>query len=217
MYSFIHAIQKLEKSYLNAFKLGASDGNIETFNDPAKKDEFKAQFLKLCEIEQSANEEIAMIRNFQCNSVDNFDNEFKKELSELKKKAINPEELAKYKKFVEDIDKIVVVDAPEDQVASNVTMIDADMMVEETQLYIDPISKQKIQDPVKNTICGHIYEKKTILEAIKMNKRMRCAYMGCSNRQHVAAEHLVEDYQLKAKLAKLITQRQNEMDEDDDD
>ncbi|KAL7035564.1 hypothetical protein ACKWTF_008448 [Chironomus riparius] len=216
MYSFIHTIQKLEKSYMNAFKLGASDGNEETFSDPAIKGQFKAQFMKLCEIEQSANEELDMIRNFKCTSIDNFDKEYKYAHSELKKKASNSEELPKYKKFRDEIDKVVVMDSAEEPSTSNVTMIDADMMVQETQLYIDPISKQYIQNPVKNTLCGHIYEKKTILEAINMNKRIRCPYMGCSNKRHVAVENLEEDHQLKAKLTKLITQRELVMDEDDD-
>lgn len=157
-----------------------------------------------------------MIRNFKSSSVDNFDQEYKKAHSELKKKATNPEENVRYKKFSDEIDKIVILDGAEEQNATNVTMIDADMMIQETQLYIDPFSKQQIRDPVKNTICGHVYEKKTILEAIQMNRRTRCAYMGCSNKRPVTAENLEDDHQLKAKLDKLFTQREEAMDEDDD-
>lgn len=157
-----------------------------------------------------------MIRTFQPTSIETFDNEYKIKQLELKNAALNPKELAKYKIFVQEIDSVIVEEPVEEPGETNVTMIDADMMVQETQLYIDPISKQYITNPVKNTVCGHIYEKTTILGAIQMNKRMRCPYMGCSNKRHVAAEHLVEDNQLRAKLTRLVTQRQEQMDEDDD-
>jgi SUMO ligase MMS21 Smc5/6 complex component len=180
------------------------------------KQQFKDQFLKLCEIEESTNAEVDMIRNFKCSSIDSFDQDFKKEHSELMNKALNPEQNARYKKFADEVDKIVVLDGSEEQSATNVTMIDADMMVKETQIYTDPISKLPIRDPVKNTICGHIYEKNTILGSIKLNKRVKCPYMGCSSKRPVTAENLQEDHQLKAKLNQLITQREEEMDEDDD-
>lgn len=38
---------------------------------------------------------------------------------------------------------------------------------------IDPISKQPIRFPVKNKRCNHIYDKRSILEAIKINNNLR--------------------------------------------
>lgn len=38
---------------------------------------------------------------------------------------------------------------------------------------IDPISKKRIVDPVKNTICGHTYDKESITQLLKLNKKTR--------------------------------------------
>lgn len=38
---------------------------------------------------------------------------------------------------------------------------------------IDPISKKRIVDPVKNTICGHTYDRDSITGILKMNKKTR--------------------------------------------
>lgn len=47
---------------------------------------------------------------------------------------------------------------------------------------IDPITKKLIITPFKNKICSHVYEKQSILEYIKMKKKLaKCPYVGCSN------------------------------------
>lgn len=38
---------------------------------------------------------------------------------------------------------------------------------------IDPISKKRIVDPVKNTICGHTYDQESIMQLLKINKKTR--------------------------------------------
>lgn len=38
---------------------------------------------------------------------------------------------------------------------------------------IDPLTKRRMTHPVKNSICGHYYDKSTILESIKVNPRLR--------------------------------------------
>lgn len=38
---------------------------------------------------------------------------------------------------------------------------------------IDPISKKRIVDPVKNTVCGHTYDRESITEILKINKKTR--------------------------------------------
>lgn len=37
----------------------------------------------------------------------------------------------------------------------------------------DPITKLPLTDPVRNSICNHIYGKKSILDLIKSNPRIR--------------------------------------------
>lgn len=51
---------------------------------------------------------------------------------------------------------------------------DDDMVVGQAPLnVICPITKQRMTDPVKNNICKHIYEKKTTLDMIKMNRETK--------------------------------------------
>lgn len=155
-----------------------------------------------------------MIRDFKCSSVDDFDQDYKTKLFELRKHSHFNNQ--RYNRFAEEIDNIVILDESEEATDVNSETVDGDMAVKETQLFIDPISKMQIRDPVKNTICGHIYERSIILEAIRLNKRTKCAYMGCSNKRAVLEENLRDDYDLKAKLDKLFTQKEKLMDEDED-
>ena len=70
----------------------------------------------------------------------------------------------------------------------------SDLSVSEFGLsQIDPITKRQIEVPAKNKICGHIYDKNSIFEAIALNSRMRCPVMGCGNTSHVQKNHIVDD------------------------
>ena len=36
---------------------------------------------------------------------------------------------------------------------------------------IDPFSKQRMKNPVKNKICGHVFDKDTVVELIRQRKK----------------------------------------------
>lgn len=38
---------------------------------------------------------------------------------------------------------------------------------------IDPFTKKRMTDPVKNKACGHIYDRESVTQLLKMNKNMR--------------------------------------------
>ena len=38
---------------------------------------------------------------------------------------------------------------------------------------IDPISKGPLENPVRNSICGHIYGRNTVLQSLQMNRNLR--------------------------------------------
>lgn len=38
---------------------------------------------------------------------------------------------------------------------------------------IDPLTKQPIRNPVRNTRCGHVYDKSSIISALRQNPRLR--------------------------------------------
>ena len=65
--------------------------------------------------------------------------------------------------------------------------------VEQTpKIPIDPWNKKEINDPVKNRICGHIYDKTSLEAQLCQSVRPRCPYMGCNNRE-ILGQHSVMD------------------------
>ena len=62
---------------------------------------------------------------------------------------------------------------------------------------LDPVTNQTIVDPVKNTTCGHSYEKSSITRLMK-KPGMLCPAIGCS--VPLKDAKLVEDFDLKRYL-----------------
>lgn len=42
---------------------------------------------------------------------------------------------------------------------------------------IDPITKQPLENPVRNKQCGHIYGRDSVVQSLQMNRRLR--YVEC--------------------------------------
>ncbi|XP_037951135.1 E3 SUMO-protein ligase NSE2-like [Teleopsis dalmanni] len=74
----------------------------------------------------------------------------------------------------------------------------------------DPLSKKKMVDPVKSTVCGHHYEKETIIAYIKQLKKDKrscvCPVSGCMNNK----------MQLKELQDDPVFKEQIESDEEED-
>ncbi|XP_076755739.1 E3 SUMO-protein ligase NSE2 [Xylocopa sonorina] len=68
--------------------------------------------------------------------------------------------------------------------------------------FIDPISKKRIIDPVKNTKCGHTYDRESITGMLKINNKTRCPVVGCKSTDFVTLSHLRPDIVMKAYLEK---------------
>ncbi|KAF2364597.1 Zinc finger MIZ-type [Trinorchestia longiramus] len=66
---------------------------------------------------------------------------------------------------------------------------------------VDPVTKKIMTDPVRHKLCGHVYDKVSILQMIKGHGRkgFRCPYMGCACRESIKERHLEPalDYQLE--------------------
>ena len=53
-----------------------------------------------------------------------------------------------------------------------VTIENEDLVAtEECVNIIDPIGKKVMTEPVRNKVCGHVYEKSTVLQMIKQSRR----------------------------------------------
>nr|XP_021181953.2 E3 SUMO-protein ligase NSE2 [Helicoverpa armigera] len=84
--------------------------------------------------------------------------------------------------------------------ASN-NLDESDLAITESQdQYLDPITKRPVTDPVKNSVCGHIYEKDAILNLISTKPRTKCPVAGCGNRGPILRDHLISDEELKFRM-----------------
>lgn len=95
------------------------------------------------------------------------------------------------------------VEALLDKVATEGNDGDGDLQVSGGFInVIDPISKKRIVDPVKNSVCGHTYDRESITEILKINKKTRCPVIGCRSKEFVALANLRTDIVTRAYLEK---------------
>ncbi|XP_014482848.1 PREDICTED: E3 SUMO-protein ligase NSE2-like [Dinoponera quadriceps] len=67
---------------------------------------------------------------------------------------------------------------------------------------IDPITKTRMTNPVKNAACGHVYDKESLIAVLKKNKKTRCPVVGCSNTEYINLSQCHVDVLMKAYLEK---------------
>lgn len=65
---------------------------------------------------------------------------------------------------------------------------------------IDPISKTRMIDPVKNTVCGHVYDKGSLIAMLQKNKNTRCPVVGCTSMDYIDLNQCRTDIVTKAYL-----------------
>lgn len=149
---------------------------VETFQDPNFMKEFQSVIEKLCEVESDFASDIHLLQTVNCQNIDEFDKVYNNAIAESKQQQAKPVDSTRYKNFTKDLEDIQYVAAePEANTAQgSATMVD-DMAVQDEgfTVIIDPISKLEIKDPVRNTVCNHVYDKASIEESIKMNPRLR--------------------------------------------
>ncbi|KAI8042326.1 uncharacterized protein LOC128261780 [Drosophila gunungcola] len=70
----------------------------------------------------------------------------------------------------------------------------------------DPWTKALLRNPVRNTVCGHIYDRDVVHGLIKNNPGIRCPVAGCANRTYIHPAHLIEGAEIKQQMLQLIIQ-----------
>lgn len=65
---------------------------------------------------------------------------------------------------------------------------------------IDPISKMPFKNPVRNTVCNHLYDADSIKSLLTMKHNTKCPYIGCVSYGTVQLSNLVPDKELKRKI-----------------
>ncbi|ESN91103.1 hypothetical protein HELRODRAFT_194550 [Helobdella robusta] len=101
--------------------------------------------------------------------------------------------------------KELIIDPSEFSDASLVDDDDDDIIMTSEELGVKcPYTQKVMEEPVKNTKCGHNYEKKAILEFINNKKgNAKCPYAGCGNREPLKVEDLEDNLTLKEYITNL--------------
>lgn len=139
-------------------------------------------------------------------TTEDFEKQYQEQLQTRMAKKYNVQKCPEYKNFLQQLAQIVEATIQANDVAStsHATRVESDDFVMESEINVfDPLTKQRMQNPVRNSICKHHYEKSSILEAIHINKRLRCPVAGCGNKNFVLQQHLIDDNMFKIRLQKM--------------
>lgn len=167
------------------------------------KKKFKDIFKASANLLEEKIHSFQSINSFVCNNMDTLEREFDTHYKNVMQFAPPREQNQQYKEFCEEIENISKTEVNTAQInPSQMNILGDDIEMEQQNIceLIDPLTKHPVVNPVRNIICNHIYEKSAILDAIKINKRAKCPYLGCGNKQPVAQSHLRDDEELKKQI-----------------
>lgn len=68
---------------------------------------------------------------------------------------------------------------------------DADLRLTGSEInVIDPISKTRMTDPVRNAVCGHVYDKESLVAMLQKNKNTRYIFYTTMPNIRMLLQHL---------------------------
>ncbi|XP_043276147.1 E3 SUMO-protein ligase MMS21-like [Venturia canescens] len=65
---------------------------------------------------------------------------------------------------------------------------------------IDPVSKTRMTDPMRNLKCSHVYDSKSVKALLAQSAGARCPVPGCKSTEFLAMENMVPDLVTKIYL-----------------
>ena len=81
--------------------------------------------------------------------------------------------------------------------------IDDDLAMTQTEINtVCPISKVEMKKPVRNSACGHVYDKASIEHILRQRPGSICPVVGCPNKMSVQRDQLKEDKATRRAIAK---------------
>ncbi|XP_075165487.1 E3 SUMO-protein ligase NSE2-like [Haematobia irritans] len=186
-----------------------------TFGPPESHDteKFLELAAKLSQINENGkiHEKALEAAKESSSTLDDFQKDYKQQIEKLETKKYNPKTSSEFKNFRQLITQMCDLQSGNNDSVGGTSRTESDDLVMESEINIyDPITKQRMTNPVRNTLCGHHYEKSHILEAIQINKRLRCPVAGCGNKQFVQGQHLKDDNLFKARLQRIADQESDE-------
>lgn len=124
--------------------------------------------------------------------------EYEKAIAEIK---VDPSSDKRLLEFDRQVERLLQTDTDvpsnmQDDADSELRLTGADINV------IDPISKLRMTDPVRNAVCGHVYDRESLTAMLSKNKNTRCPVVGCTSIDYIQLSQCRTDIVMKTYLEK---------------
>ncbi|XP_011646712.1 E3 SUMO-protein ligase NSE2-like [Pogonomyrmex barbatus] len=130
--------------------------------------------------------------------VEDVTKEYRTAISEIQVNSLEDNRLLTYDRQIQGLleaNEAVSGNGPDDT--------DADLQLMYSQInVIDPISKTRMTDPVRNAVCGHVYDKESLVAMLRKNKNTRCPVVGCTSMDYIDLNQCRPDVVTKMYLEK---------------
>ncbi|XP_053962828.1 E3 SUMO-protein ligase NSE2-like [Anastrepha ludens] len=199
-----------QQCLVETYELAAAYGDNEE-KDPSK---YLHLMERICQIrEDSKRNERSLELAMEERTITDFESTFQRELNRNRKYCQGKKD-REYKDFSNRLNEIANANmsgsSDSASRSSNVSkdggLIEMDMQVN----LCDPLTKRRMVDPVKNTICGHVYENTSIRDALAINPKLRCPVAGCGNVRPINKANLKPDNTLKLHLQRIANAEEND-------
>ncbi|BFF97897.1 E3 SUMO-protein ligase NSE2-like [Drosophila madeirensis] len=147
--------------------------------------------------------------------------ELVQKVDELKKdaakKSSNVKNTTKYKSFKKEMESYAALsDATDPAGEGDCSMSEVVQTGGDVFSLHDPWSMMLMKEPVRNKMCGHIYDSGSVHAMIKNNLSIRCPVSGCANKHYIQPSHLVKDLEALEKLRRHLSEQDIVIDSDSD-
>ncbi|EDV94763.1 E3 SUMO-protein ligase NSE2 [Drosophila grimshawi] len=152
----------------------------------------------------------------QANTVEEFEQIYSQLSATEEKKRINIKQTSEYKEFKRTMEGI------SDSNASATNAHDDDNVIEVRETggmavsMYDPWSKAIMSNPVRNTKCGHHYDRDTVKASLQNGTDVRCPVVGCASKAFIQLQHLQADPALHSKIQEYLAEQQMQESSDED-
>lgn len=141
-------------------------------------------------------EQLELTFDPEAKNVEDIIKEYKEAISNIQV------DLSEYNRLLEYDRQIEVLHQANEDIPSNkLDDTDADLQLTGRDInVIDPISKTRMTNPVKNAACGHVYDKASLIAMLQKNKNTRCPVVGCTNMAYIDLNQCRTDIVTKTYL-----------------
>ncbi|NXK88063.1 NSE2 ligase, partial [Formicarius rufipectus] len=179
---------------------------VESFNDEEDINNMEKVMLEYAAMDRELNnyirafeETVNQVKREKPENIPDLENLVQEKLTAIESEN-SDSDLQRNEKYMYFMDQLKEM-KKQCNVNETIEQIDEDIAVTRSQTnFICPITQVEMKRPVRNKVCGHVYEEEAILEIIQSRKqkkkKVRCPKMGCSH-VDVKESDLVPDEALK--------------------